>query len=428
MNKEDRSLVSDNFYRILRKNIGVLNDIKHTFINRILILFMSLVTSVLIAKILGPSGRGEYAVAVFVTALGVQIGNFGLHSANTFFVARKRESVNIFYGNSVYSGLGFGLLSIFVLLACRYFYPDMFLLSTSIWCLSLMLIPLSLIYMFFQNIILGLNNIGAYNKIDLLSKIGSVFGIGICITFGLSSPTPFYSASFLSIAIGLYLSNLDIRLESSIKIKFRCTEFLESVKFGLKPYLAALLGFFQQKIALLLIQNIGGLGEAGLYSIATLIFDVLYIFPVTVGTVLYPRLSSMENVKDRWSLASKFTIFTTVIMMVLVGIFMIFCKEIILLIFGEEYIGSVPYLFYILPGLIFVSISGILMNYFASSGMPAIVVYGPLFALVILLAASYFLADIYKTYAPAIGMTISFAVLLLTNLLYLYFKKEYRGK
>jgi O-antigen/teichoic acid export membrane protein len=40
---------------------------------------MGLITSVIVAQILKPEGRGLYAVTMAITAAGVQFDNFGLN-------------------------------------------------------------------------------------------------------------------------------------------------------------------------------------------------------------------------------------------------------------------------------------------------------------------------------------------------------------
>ena len=54
-----------------------------TFSTRILLIVVSLITSVFVARALGPEGRGLYAIALTVSMLGIQFSNLGLHSSNT---------------------------------------------------------------------------------------------------------------------------------------------------------------------------------------------------------------------------------------------------------------------------------------------------------------------------------------------------------
>ena len=54
-----------------------------TFSTRIFLIILSLITSVFVARTLGPEGRGLYAIALTIGMLGVQFSNLGLHSSNT---------------------------------------------------------------------------------------------------------------------------------------------------------------------------------------------------------------------------------------------------------------------------------------------------------------------------------------------------------
>ena len=63
-----------------------------TYATRILLIGIGLVSAVIVARLLGPQGRGIYAVAAATGALGVQFGNLGLHTSNIYFVARDPQN------------------------------------------------------------------------------------------------------------------------------------------------------------------------------------------------------------------------------------------------------------------------------------------------------------------------------------------------
>lgn len=415
------------FLKYFEKHLAILADIGNTFINKILTLLMGLLASVLIAKALGPAGRGEYAVAAFITALGVQLTNLGIPSANAFFIAQDKKNLPSFYENSLYLGLFLGVLAIPIFMGYRYFYPETFLLNDNIWYVALASIPFALSYMLFQHILLGKNKITAYNKIELQTKIILLVGVIILTSFEIFYSALFYSLTFLSVALGFYLTNKIIKQDLIVRPEFNGGDLLKSLRFGFKPYTSCILSFLQQKISILLIMDIGGAKEVGLYSIAVLFFDVMYMLPVTVGIILFPLLSSLNNTREKWLVAKKFAILTGVVMLILAAILLIFSNKILMLVFGYEYIGSEPYLIFILPGLIFISISGVLMNYFAASGTPMIMIMSPLISLGILILSSYILEQHFGSYAPAIGMSISYGTSLILSLIYLFLKKESRG-
>ena len=73
-----------------------------------LLFIFSIAVTVLVTRALGPSGRGIYALAITLSALGVQFGNFGLHSSNTFYVAKNPDLLGKLIANTLCVSLGGG--------------------------------------------------------------------------------------------------------------------------------------------------------------------------------------------------------------------------------------------------------------------------------------------------------------------------------
>src|SRR5215469_10653724 len=85
-----------------------IHKIVATYVTRVLLIVLGLVAAVVVTRILGPKGRGLYAIATTTGALGVQFGNMGMHTANVYFAARDPESLAPLVGNSLVMSLGFG--------------------------------------------------------------------------------------------------------------------------------------------------------------------------------------------------------------------------------------------------------------------------------------------------------------------------------
>ena len=68
---------------------------------RISLVIVGFVTSVIIARTLGPEGRGMFAMAVTLGAIGVQFTNLGLHGSNTYYASRDTQLLSPLLGNSL---------------------------------------------------------------------------------------------------------------------------------------------------------------------------------------------------------------------------------------------------------------------------------------------------------------------------------------
>src|SRR3954468_4662345 len=73
-------------------------------------LILNVVTSVIVARALGPSGRGAVAVALSLTLVLVQIGSSGLATANPYYAAKEPQARSRIIGNSIYLAVVLGIV------------------------------------------------------------------------------------------------------------------------------------------------------------------------------------------------------------------------------------------------------------------------------------------------------------------------------
>src|SRR5436190_1021101 len=96
------------FHRI--RSSGLFKKILGTFGTRILMTVLGLATSVIIARLLGPQGRGYFATIAAISGIGIQFGNLGLHSSNTYYVSKDKSVLPAMLGNTLLVSLGAGSL------------------------------------------------------------------------------------------------------------------------------------------------------------------------------------------------------------------------------------------------------------------------------------------------------------------------------
>ena len=146
-----------------------------TFITRILLMALGMVTSIIVARILGPEGRGLYAVAFAIGTIGVQFGNLGLHSSNTYYVAKDRKLLPQLVGNTLVVSFVFGGLIIALSGIIFSLWPNLAPIHGILLMMAILWIPFGLAYMLLQNILLGIMEIKTFNIIELTIRILTVF-------------------------------------------------------------------------------------------------------------------------------------------------------------------------------------------------------------------------------------------------------------
>jgi O-antigen/teichoic acid export membrane protein len=345
--------------------------VAQTFTTRMLLMGIGLMTSILVTRILGPEGRGNYAVAVTLGAMGIQFGNLGLHAANTLFVSKDRELLAALLGNTLVISFGFGGLCAAVFwLVFAFLIPLSAPVNGTLLGLSLFWIPFGLGSMLLQNLVLGIHEVRLYNKVELMSKVIGLLLLVLIIGLRIVTPETIFGAGLIALAIGVWWTfrRLQAHLHSfpipSLDL------FKKTILYGIKAYLAALFAFLVLKIDLFMIKYMLGNEEAGFYSVAVALADLLYMLPVVVGSILFPRLSAIQEEAEKWNLTIKVISYLGVSMVIIAIGAILFAESLVGLLYGHNFIPAVPALIWLAPGIVMLSLTSIFSSYIASKDIP----------------------------------------------------------
>src|SRR5258708_8621151 len=164
---------------------------------RVLVLIIKFGKAVVIAGELGPTGRGLYAVAVTLGAIGAQFGNLGLHASNIYYVAKDRGLLPALIGNTLavvfvacivaaLGGIGFA------------FWPNASPVHGTLLLLPLASVPVGLAFLLTQRLLLCVNEVLAYNNISCGGKLFSLMLICVLALAQESTVELFFAATLRS--------------------------------------------------------------------------------------------------------------------------------------------------------------------------------------------------------------------------------------
>jgi O-antigen/teichoic acid export membrane protein len=391
-----------------------------TFLTRIMLVGIGLITTVIVARMLGPEGRGIYAVATTVAAIGVQFGNLGLHASNTYYVAQDRALLSALLSNSLVISFGLGSLGTVLGGLIFWGWPNLAPVQGLPLMICLGWIPFGLAYLLMQNLLLGIHEIRKYNKIDLLSKTG---GLGLIILLVMSRLVYVETVLLCTLAtviIGFTWSFLSLGRNLGRLPLPSLALFWKNLHYGIKAYLAALFSFLVFRINLLMIKYLLGAEQTGYYSIASIIADMMCLFPAVAGTILFPRLSAMASRGEKWSLTKKVAWATGLCMLAGAVGAALLAGPAIRLLFGEAFLPAVPALIWLLPGVVILSVNICYMNYFAAMGMPMVTVYSPALAVLINILLNLALIPSLGIVGASLAAVAAYSAMLMTSLVYIH--------
>lgn len=403
------------FYRRLATST-FLGKVAETYVTQISLIAIGMVTTVCVARVLGPEGRGLLAVAVALSGMGVQFGNLGLNASNTYYVAKDRSLLPKLLGNTLVISLGLVGISASIIYLVLQGRPQWAPVHGNLLVLAFAWVPFGLAYMLLQNLLLGVQEVRAYNKIELVSKLLILVFIGFLFFSGLVSTERMFLAYFVALLFSFVWAfwKLYGLLERPLGVSVEL--FGSNVRLGIKAYLICLFYFIVLKADILLIKHFTGPVDAGYYSVATAVSGYLATLPTVVAAILFPTLSAMTSVEEKLRMAKRATMWTGALLGLLVLVASFSAKLMVRILFGKAFLPAATAFIWLAPGAFFLGIEAVIVQFLNSLGYPKSIV-GVWFAVVLLnLGANFIAIPRYGIVGAAAVSSLSYLVVLLAIL------------
>lgn len=383
-----------------------------------------MVVTVMTARMLGPEGRGLFSVAMAVANIGVQFGNFGLHASNSYYVARDRSIAGPLTANSLFVGFVVGsAVSVVFWLFITHF-SSLIQISGALLILAAVWIPFGLTYLFLQHILIGTQEIRSFNIVEVVSKVFLLVVLAALFLIKRVTVEMVFAACLLPVVLGAAWCLVLLERRFKLQLRTRFSLLRSHVRYGLKSYLSALFAFLVVRIDLLMVQFFKGMEEAGYYSITVALADLLYMFPMVVGMILFPRLSSLKNEHQQWEKSRKITWMLFLGMLPVVFLALYLSDWLIPLFFGSEFLLSVRPFYFLGLGMLFYGPTSVVSSHLSSIGLPRFCVWIYFFICVLNIVLNLFFIPASGAQGAAVASLICYFLMFV--FLYVYAEFKYR--
>lgn len=386
--------------------------VAETFSTRIFLILLSLITSILVARALGPEARGLYAVALTIAMIGVQLSNLGLHSSNTFQIAKNPGLMPSLLGNSLSISFIFGSFCAAIAGAVFYIFPDLAPVQGLLLFLALVWIPFGLAFLLTQNLLIGIQEIREFNKIEIINKVVAISLILILIFLNLTSAESIFSIALITMIFCFMLTVKKIARHLSRPPHLSLSLFKRNLSYGIKSYLGSLITFLLLRVDLLMVDQMLGKKEAGFYDIAINLSEMVYIFPLVVSMILFPKLCSTQNNEEKWKLSKNVGKVLLIVMVLLCGLAIIVAHPVIRLLYGEPFIASVSAFTVLVISKFIMSVNSIFSNFVGSIHVPWSTIPFSFLVLSVNIILNLVLIETMGIMGAAISSAVSFSLLI----------------
>jgi O-antigen/teichoic acid export membrane protein len=340
-------------------------DVFLTFGGKAATLFFGLLIVVAVARELGPSGQGLFAVAYSLTILLAHLGGLGLTTANPYFTAREPASRSRIVSNSLWLAAALGSVLIAVGLALRAVAPDAVQgLGWEPLVVTLLGIPGALAALFLQSVLLGESRMVAYNGVEAAQAALTL--VALLVAYALFDAA--LTGTLVVLTAGRYAA-VAVYLALLLPARGRPDALLarRMLAYGLRAYVAIVVSFLVVRLDLLLVNGYLGAREAGLYSVAATLADGMFVLPMVVALNLFPRVARSGESQETAEVFRSVALLYGLVCLATVPL----AWPGIPLVFGDDFDGAVSLYYWLLPGIYALGMLTILSHYFAGRGYPS---------------------------------------------------------
>lgn len=381
------------------------------FGTRIMMILLSLLGGIIVARMLGPGNRGMLEILSTVPFLVVSFGNLGIGNANLYFIAKKKYPIEKIVANTVATSALLGI----ILLIVSFFI--VVLLSDSVFSdipvlyaiIAFAPIPLMLFQRYSEYIFLGKELIGLRNRLNIIPGISYFLLIILLVVFMKKEVTGVLLAQLSSAVIAFLLGVALLKKISSIGFHLDWHLFRKSVGYGIIPFLALVILNLNFKADIFLIKYFLDNVQVGYYSLGVSLGEKIWLVPEAIGLVLFSKVSNIE--KDEANSLTPKLCRITLLFSALSAVFLFLIGHwVIVFLYGIPFEPSVVPFKILLPGIVIMTLFLLVHSDLTGRGKAKITLMVFSFALFLNVLLNIILIPKFGINGAAIASSVSYTI------------------
>ncbi len=379
---------------------------------------IGVISGVITARWLGPTGRGQFQLLVVV--LPALISNFvklGIPQASVYYMRRRGASASDVASNSIWFAMIMGAMAVGVCWWQRDWLLAKMVKDTPedlvFW--SLVTIPFIVLQFYLLGVAQAQERFKEYNIRQIVPNVLSLVGLTVTLVM---LHMGVHGAVLVQVGIQVFMTGwMVVRMhrEAPIHLRWNWPLARGMLSFGAKSYLQTLTATWHRSLDQAMVAYYLEPAAVGVYAIAVNLANLLVRIPETMGTVLFPRLagSSDEDAHAATARVCRHTLFVTTTGAIA---FAIAGPIAIRVLYGKAFEGAIVPLLISLPGLISMTLYQLLTRNFTARGRQQVNVVAACIALVSNVSLNVLLIPTWGISGAALAHVASYSAAALTLL------------
>ncbi|MCF8372391.1 MAG: flippase [Bacteroidales bacterium] len=369
---------------------------------------INVATGILIARFLGPDGKGLYTSLLVVPTMILSLSELGIRRSTIHHIGDKK-----YPAQQIISALAFFFLftSIVGVTVTAFVYRqfDPSTLTLTMILLALFSIPIRLINKFSGGILVAEERFKISNMLSRIPVVADLVFVVLFLIILKMSVTGALIALVISNVISAIYGLLIIGRKYKLTFSFNLEIMKSLLSLGIIYAIALFLARLNFKIDILLLKELASDSEVGFYSLGANIAEK-WQSPFAVGAVI---LASSANAKDQAKVNQDVSrLFRMTLLFAVVvssGIF-ILAPFLVPIVYSKAFIPSIPIVQYILPAIVLLISGKLLASRIAGLKKTHYIIYIHLPALIVNVVLNILFIPKYGAMGAVFATNISYSL------------------
>jgi O-antigen/teichoic acid export membrane protein len=342
------------------------------FLTQVLAAGIGIFSGILLARLLGPTQKGEYYILTLIPATAMVLLQLGLPRAFGYYTARGITSTVI--------SKAFVLSGLLTLVAVAGLFVVLPFLQADVLrgipleeiMFAFLSFPLAINGAFTIAIVMGRKGVRWYAGVNILASIAALVLLAVLLLV--------IGPSVLAAVAAYVLTNLVQTVASAVGAR-RVTAGLHATervtyrglfRYGLPFYPGSLAVFFSYRVDAYLIAFImtDAATALGYYSLAVGLAEIVFFFPRAVSTLYFPHVAGSPRQESDLQVAA--TSRVTLLVTGISALLMAPAATLMIILILPAYVPALPALYLLLPGVVAFSVTFVVNGYLTGIDRPGI--------------------------------------------------------
>lgn len=394
--------------------------------SRIWVTLASGLTTIVLARVLGPHDWGGYAIASSLVTILLAVTTLGVDQGIAYFVGAREWEPRAALGSALRMAGVAGTLGAAVGLVARVVVPSAFA-GLPLWQVAVAVagIPFGLALIYASSVTLASDRYEASMAMPAVqAALLLAVSIPLALLFDRSGAIVALTLAAAVVAVGAVVW---ARSRLPAAAPTQPGQLRRAISFGVKGYGANALQLVNYQLDLFILAAVASAAAVGHYALAVSATALLMVLPRSLSAVLYPRVARLSVSGDhvKRAMVEAKSLRHVSLIVVLTSIAMAAGLELLVVpVFGADYRPAIKLGLILVPGAAAIGVSTVLAATVVGRGKPTYSLYGALITTPITIAMYGTLIPSFHATGAALASTLSY---LLSFVLFCHFYRRVTG-